>query len=345
MHQVSDRNFKHILVTGGAGFIGLNFCQFLNSKFDSSVTITVLDNLSYASNPEEIKRIGFDLRVVDICDREKLKELFQEAGMANNPFDLVVNFAAESHVDQSIKTPQRTLDTNVGGVLNLLDCMREYSEECIFLQVSTDEVYGDKENGESIETDLLSPSSPYSATKAAADLLVLAYGRTYGIKTLITRCTNNFGVFQNPEKLIPRIIWKAIRNEDIPIYGSGEQSREWIFVEDHVKAIWKVVEHGKFGEIYNVGSSNRLTNLELTNLILSMVSSESIVQHISDRPGHDMRYAVSAKKIYEALGWVPLAKFEEELAGVVEWYVHQYRTNKVLEEQAISSEELYKGNK
>lgn len=341
MHQTNARKFKKILVTGGAGFIGLNFCHFLSKSLDGSSKVTVIDNLSYASNPNEINRFGFDLRIIDICDRDALEVIFKEASQANEPFDLIVNFAAESHVDQSIKSPQRTLDTNVGGVLNLLDCLRLFSKEAIFLQISTDEVYGDKENGESIETDSLLPSSPYSATKAAADLLVLAYTRTYGLKTFITRCTNNFGKYQNPEKLIPRIIWKAIRNEDIPLYGSGEQSREWIFVEDHIKAIWKVVEYGEFGEVYNVGSSNRKTNLELTKMILSTLSSDSKIRHIADRPGHDTRYAVSTKKISEELGWISEANFNNEITNVTEWYVKQYAINKEIEKQAIAADEFY----
>lgn len=339
---MSDRLFRRILITGGAGFIGINMCHFLKNTVSQDTQIVVIDSIEYASNLEELERIGFKLHRIRIENRIEIENLFKESSSTNNPFDLVINFAAESHVDQSILNPETFFESNVIGVVVLLDATRKYCPEAVFIQVGTDEVYGDKEFGESEELDLLKPSSPYSASKSAADLLTLSYGRTYGLHVIVTRCTNNFGPYQHPEKLIPRIIWNALQDRDVPIYGDGRQSREWISVTDHVGALWKIANEGKFGEIYNIGSGQRLTNLDLASEILNLMGSNSKLAHVQDRKGHDRRYSVSSQKISRTLGWNATANFHEELRRTVLWYSNRYSEDKMTAEKALSAESFYR---
>jgi dTDP-glucose 4,6-dehydratase len=339
------RNFNHALVTGGAGFIGINFCNFLKEKFGDSLEVDVVDSLTYASNLVEIEKTGFKIHQVQIQDSVSIDRIFEDARNREKPFDLIVNFAAESHVDQSINTPQLTYETNVIGVLSLLEACRKYTPEATFVQIGTDEVYGDKIYGESLETDLLSPSSPYSASKASADLLVLAYRKTFGLNTLVTRCTNNFGKFQDPEKFIPRIVWKAVRNKEIPVFGDGKQAREWIHVEDHVLAIWEVATAGSFGEIYNIGSGFRMSNLELVTLLLNAIKSKAPLNHISDRKGHDRRYSISSIKINENLKWKSPSDTEEKLKATAHWYASEYANNENLIKKAQIADQFYEEKK
>lgn len=339
---MNNNRFRRILITGGAGFIGINMCHYLKNVLDQDAQVDVIDSLEYASNFEELERIGFKLHRIRIQNKLEIESLFEESRSTNNPFELIVNFAAESHVDQSILNPSTFFESNVIGVVVLLDATRKYCPEAVFIQVGTDEVYGDKEFGESEELDLLKPSSPYSASKSSADLLALSYGRTYGLNVMVTRCTNNFGTFQHPEKFIPRIIWNALQDRDIPIYGDGRQSREWISVTDHVDAIWKIANKGKFGEIYNIGSGHRLTNSEITSEILSVMKSNSKLVHVQDRKGHDRRYSVSSKKLSNTLGWNATAEFHEELRQTVLWYSKQYRDDKVTIEKALSADSFYR---
>lgn len=325
---------KQILVTGGAGFIGSNFIRYFLKNEDCR-TLVALDLLTYAGNLENLADIQEDPRYQfvkgDICDRILMDKLFKEYR-----FDTVVNFAAESHVDRSITDPERFLRTNVIGTQVLLDVAkhawsripddkycRKYLEGVRFLQVSTDEVYGALgETGMFTETTPLSPNSPYSASKASADMVVRAYHETFGLPVNITRCSNNYGPYQFPEKLIPLMIhncWKDVR---LPVYGDGLQIRDWLYVSDHCSAILAVLKKGAVGEVYNIGGNNEKANIEIVRLILKeMGKDKSLIQYVRDRPGHDRRYAINNTKITTELGWRPAYTFEQGMAETIAWYL------------------------
>lgn len=323
-----------ILVTGGAGFIGSNFIHYVLRRYEN-VRLVNLDALTYAGNLENLSGVSEDLRYIfikgDIRDRVLLDQIFSEYG-----FDTVVNFAAESHVDRSIVEPEVFLATNILGTQALLDAAkahwklhpedkrsREYREGVRFLQVSTDEVYGALgETGRFTETTPLAPNSPYAASKAGADLVVRAYYETYGLPVNITRCSNNYGPYQFPEKLIPLMLNNCIEDRPLPIYGDGLQIRDWLYVEDHCSAICAVLEKGASGQVYNVGGSNERTNLEIVNLIVEELGkSGDIISHIPDRMGHDRRYAIDNTKITTQLGWKPAYSFQEGMERTIQWYL------------------------
>ena len=307
-----------ILVTGGAGFIGSCFIRH-ELKKHPDYNIINLDALTYCGNLENLKDVenNPNYRFVhgNICDKNLVRELIDEV-------DCVINFAAESHVDNSIKNPEIFIETNVQGTLNLLQASKEIGIER-FLQVSTDEVYGSLgQTGYFYETTPLAPNSPYSASKASADMLVRAYRETYGLPTLNTRCSNNYGPYQYPEKLIPFFISKLLKNEKVPVYGDGLNVRDWLYVYDHCEAIDVVLHKGKVGEIYNIGGHNEKTNLEITKLILSaMGKDENPIEYVEDRLGHDKRYAISNDKITTELDWTPSLTFEEGIKLTIDWYL------------------------
>lgn len=322
---------KTYLVTGGAGFIGSNFLQYMFDKF-SDIRIINLDKLTYAGNLENLKIVennpNYKFVLGDICDRKVVGKIFEE-----NEIDYVVNFAAESHVDRSIHDPDIFVKTNVLGTLNLLNHARQSWEQKgyegrKFLQVSTDEVYGSlAETGFFIETTPLDPHSPYSASKASADLLVKAYFDTYGFPVNITRCSNNYGPYQYPEKLIPLIFSNALSLKPLPVYGDGLNVRDWLYVEDHCKAIALVLHNGKIGEAYNVGGHNERTNIVIVKTIIEYIRTnidpnvnEDLIKYVQDRKGHDRRYAIEPKKIQEELGWYPETPFEVGIQKTLQWY-------------------------
>ena len=306
-----------LLVTGGAGFIGSCFIRHELKKHPDYKIIN-LDALTYCGNIENLKDIennpNYTFIHGNICDKKLVCELI--AGS-----DCVINFAAESHVDNSIKHPEIFIETNIQGTLNLLQASKEIGIER-FLQISTDEVYGSLgETGYFYETTPLAPNSPYSASKASADLLVRAYRETYGLPTLNTRCSNNYGPYQYPEKLIPFFISQLLKGEKVPVYGDGLNVRDWLYVYDHCEAIDVVLHKGKVGEIYNIGGHNEKTNLEITRLILeAMGKDESSIQYVEDRLGHDRRYAIANNKITSELGWEPSITFEEGIKRFIKWY-------------------------
>jgi len=308
-----------LLITGGAGFIGSNFVRYILREHPDWQVVN-LDRLTYAGNLENLKDVKNESRyrfiLGDIADRELIDKLFSQG------FDVVVNFAAESHVDRSILDASPFMRTNVQGPQVLLEGARQHRVK-LFLQVSTDEVYGSLgAEGKFNEESPLLPSSPYSASKAAADLLCRAYQRTYGLPVIITRCSNNYGPYQFPEKLIPLTITNALEGKPIPVYGDGLNVRDWIHVEDHCYALDLVIQRGKQGEIYNIGADNERTNLEMVRRILDMVEKPpSLITFVSDRPGHDRRYALDTTKIRRELGWEPRHSFEEALKRTVEWYI------------------------
>ena len=306
-----------ILVCGGAGFIGSNFIRnFLRNNVDSK--ITNLDVLSIGSNLASLKDLeknqNYNFIKGDIRNETQINGLIKDT-------DLVVNFAAESHVDRSIVNPKPFIETNVLGTYTILEGIRKYDKH--FIHVSTDELYGDAGNQNSFnEKSILKPSNPYSATKAAADHLVGSYVRTYGVKCITTRCTNNFGPFQFPEKLIPKTIIRAQKNLKIPLYGSGDQIRSWIYVLDHASAIESLISKGLDGEIYNITSWNEISNKTIVEKILNMMGKpNSLIEYVGDRPGHDKRYSIDSSKIQNEIGWKPKYDFEQALKETVEWYL------------------------
>ena len=312
-----------ILVTGGAGFIGSNFVFYMMRKH-AEYKIVCVDKLTYAGNLGTLKPVlqnpNFRFVKADICDREIMYSLFEK----EMP-DIVVNFAAESHVDRSIENPEMFLQTNVMGTAVLMDACRKYGN-IRFHQVSTDEVYGDlpldRPDLFFTETTPIHSSSPYSSSKASADLLVQAYARTYGLPITISRCSNNYGPYQFPEKLIPLMIIKALNDEPLPVYGNGENIRDWLYVEDHCKAIDVIIHDGKIGEVYNVGGHNEKKNLEIVKIICNELGKpESLIEYIEDRKGHDLRYAIDPEKIKNELGWVPETKFAEGIILTIRWYL------------------------
>ena len=311
-----------LLVTGGAGFIGSNFIYY-ELRHRPADSILCLDSLTYAGNINTLKPAlkngGVKFVRGDISDRETVFRVFKEY----RP-DAVVNFAAESHVDRSIKDPGIFLKTNIIGTQTLMDACLKYETER-FHQISTDEVYGDlplnRPDLSFSETTPLRASSPYSASKASADMLVGAYSRTFGLKATVSRCSNNYGPYQFPEKLIPLMICRAIADEKLPVYGKGENVRDWLHVEDHCSAIDAIIRRGRAGEVYNVGGRNEYSNLQVVRLILRELGKpESLISFVDDRPGHDLRYAVDPQKITNELGWNPTTKFIDGIRGTVNWY-------------------------
>ena len=326
----------HIIVTGGAGFIGANFVYYELEKHPED-RIICLDKLTYAGNLETLedamKNPNFRFVKGDIADKEFVEKLFEE----EKP-DIVVNFAAESHVDRSIEDPGIFLKTNILGTQVLMDACRKYGIKR-YHQVSTDEVYGDlpldRPDLFFTEETPIHTSSPYSSSKAGADLLVLAYHRTYGLPVTITRCSNNYGPYHFPEKLIPLMISRALADESLPVYGKGENVRDWLYVKDHCAAIDLVMREGKVGEVYNVGGHNEKSNLEVVKIILEKLGKpESLITYVTDRPGHDMRYAIDPTKIHNELGWLPETKFEDGIEETIEWYLN----NKEWWENILSGE-------
>ena len=309
-----------ILVTGGAGFIGSCFVRHILNKY-SDYKVINLDALTYAGNIENLNdgkdNKNYQFIHGNICDKNLVRDII------NSGIDCVVNFAAESHVDRSITNPEIFIETNVQGTLNLLQASKEAGISR-YLQVSTDEVYGTLgKTGYFYETTPLAPNSPYSASKASADLLVRAYYETYKVPVLNTRCSNNYGPYQYPEKLIPFFISKLLRGEKVPVYGDGLNVRDWLYVYDHCSAIDVVLHKGKIGQIYNIGGHNEKTNIEITKLILNaMGRDESYIEYVQDRLGHDRRYAISNDKIQSELGWEPSLTFEEGIKLTINWYLN-----------------------
>jgi len=307
------------LVTGGAGFIGSNYIHFLLKKY-ADVEVINLDKLTYAGNLDNLRAIEQDSRYKfvkgDICDEKLVDKLASEV-------DYIINFAAESHVDRSIGAPDDFIKTDVFGTFVLLEACRKYGIKK-FIQISTDEVYGSTEGASFTETSPLMPSSPYSASKAGADRLAYSYWVTYQVPVIVTRCSNNYGPYQYPEKLLPLFVTNAIEELTLPIYGDGLNVRDWIYVEDHCAAVDFVLENGENGEIYNIGGGNERTNLEITEIILKTLGKpESLKRFVTDRPGHDRRYSVDWAKI-NALGWSPKFTFEEAIAQTIKWYTENF---------------------
>ena len=327
-----------IIVTGGAGFIGSNFVFHMLNKYPD-YRIVCLDCLTYAGNLSTLEPVmdnpNFRFVKESITDREAVYKLFEE----EKP-DMVVNFAAESHVDRSIENPEVFLDTNIKGTAVLMDACRKYGIKR-YHQVSTDEVYGDlpldRPDLFFTEETPIHTSSPYSSSKAAADLLVLAYHRTYGLPVSISRCSNNYGPYQYPEKLIPFFISQLLKGEKVPVYGDGLNVRDWLYVYDHCAAIDTVLHKGRAGEVYNIGGHNEKTNMEITRIILdAMGKDESSIKYVDDRLGHDKRYAISNDKIQSELGWQPSLTFEEGIKLTIDWYLNNQEWIKHIEEKKCS---------
>ncbi|NMS89704.1 dTDP-glucose 4,6-dehydratase [Clostridioides difficile] len=318
---------KKILITGGAGFIGSNFVHYMLNKYVDCFVVN-LDLLTYAGNLETLRDIqdNSKYRFVkgDISDRENVYKLFEE-----EKFDIVVNFAAESHVDRSVENPQLFIQTNIIGTQVLLDACRKYGIKR-YHQISTDEVYGDlpidRKDLFFTEKSAINPSSPYSASKAAADLLVNSYYRTYGLPITISRCSNNYGPYHFPEKLIPLMILNTLEDKSLPVYGNGANVRDWLHVYDHCTAIDLIIHKGNIGEIYNIGGHNERSNVEIVKIILNLLDkSEDLISYVKDRPGHDLRYAIDPSKIESELGWKAKYDFDLGIKETVKWYIeHEY---------------------
>ena len=348
---------KTYLVTGGAGFIGSNFVLYMLKKHED-IRLVNVDKLTYAGNLENLKSVEGDPRHIfvqaDICDREAMTALFGQYD-----FDAVINFAAETHVDRSITGPEIFVTTNIGGTMNLLQCAKnawcrdgKWAEGKKYLQVSTDEVYGSLgETGYFTETTPLDPHSPYSASKTGADLLVKAFHDTFGMPVNITRCSNNYGPFQFPEKLIPLMIHNAKAKKGLPVYGDGKNVRDWLYVEDHCKAIDMVAENGRDGEVYNVGGHNERPNIFIVKKIIEILHDavdpsidETLIQYVEDRKGHDRRYGIDPEKIKSELGWYPETTFEVGIEKTIRWYLDNeaWLENVTSGEYQKYYEEMYK---
>lgn len=313
---------KNILVTGAAGFIGSNFAEFMVNKYPN-YNIVVFDKLTYAGNMDNLKKVQDKITFVqgDICDLEKVTETFEKYNI-----DAVVHFAAESHVDNSIKTPFVFTQTNVIGTHTLLEVAKRIWGEGSpnkFVHISTDEVYGTLgEEGYFTEKSPIQPNSPYSASKAGSDLVALAYHETFKMNVSVTNCSNNYGPYQHNEKLIPHMIKLALNDEKLPVYGQGLNIRDWLYVEDHCEAIDLVLHNGKAGERYNIGGHNEKRNIEIVKLILKHLNKpESLITYVEDRKGHDYRYAIDPTKIKNELGWEPKTKFEDGIIKTIDWYL------------------------
>ncbi len=317
---------KKVLITGGAGFIGANFIYYILDKY-KDYKVFNLDKLTYAANLDNLNSIqnnnNYTFIKGDICNKEFIKNLFEKEN-----FDIVVNFAAESHVDRSISNPDIFINTNVLGTQILLDACKKYSASR-FHQVSTDEVYGDlpldRPDLLFNENNNINPSSPYSASKASADLIVKAYYKTFNLPVTISRCSNNYGRFQHEEKLIPLMIKRALKNEKLPVYGNGLNVRDWLHVYDHCSAIDIIIHEGKLGEIYNVGGNNEKSNIEIVKQILANLGkSEDLISYVKDRKGHDLRYAIDSLKLQSELNWKPKYSIDEGLKETINWYKNYY---------------------
>jgi dTDP-glucose 4,6-dehydratase len=307
-----------LLVTGGAGFIGSNFIRQIMT-LHPDFEIVNLDNLTYAGNLNSVKDMEknplYTFIKGDICNRDLVSSI-----LTRHSIDKIIHFAAESHVDRSIADPSAFVKTNVFGTHILLECAREHAISS-FIHISTDEVYGSTASGSFSEKAILNPSSPYSASKAGSDLLALSYFTTYNLPVIITRCTNNFGPYQYPEKLIPLFVTNLINGKKVPVYGTGENIRDWIHVSDHCRAIEFLLQKGNYGEIYNIGGGNEKTNLQITQMILKLLKKDtSMIEYVANRPGHDFRYSLDCSKLH-ALGWKPTYSFEEGLRDTVSWYL------------------------
>ncbi len=312
-----------ILVTGGAGFIGANFIYYMQEKYPKD-SIVCVDCLTYAGNMETLadamKKPNFSFYKGNICDREAVYGVFEK----ERP-DIVVNFAAESHVDRSIESPEIFLDTNIKGTSVLMDACIQFQVQR-FHQVSTDEVYGDlpldRPDLLFTEESPIKTSSPYSSSKAAADLLVMAYHRTYGLNVTVSRCSNNYGPYQFPEKLIPLMVANAMADKACPVYGQGLNVRDWLYVYDHCRAIDMIIRNARAGEVYNIGGHNEMRNIDIVKLILKIMDKpETLITYVADRKGHDLRYAINPAKIHRDLGWLPKTSFEEGIVSTVRWYL------------------------
>lgn len=347
---------KNILVTGGAGFIGSNFVKMMVEKYPDYNIINI-DALTYAGNLENLSEIdtasNYTFVKADIRDRDVIEQIFKTQNI-----DMVVNFAAESHVDRSIEEPEVFLTTNIIGTQVLLDAAKkywkinpddkyckEYKAGVKFLQVSTDEVYGELgETGLFVETMPLMPNSPYSASKASADMIVRAYNETFGLPMNITRCSNNYGPYQFPEKLIPLMINNCLKEKDLPVYGDGMQVRDWLHVSDHCTAIDTVLHKGKDGEVYNIGGNNEKANIEIVKLLIQTLGkSEDLIKYVKDRPGHDRRYAIDNTKITTELGWEPGYTFEQGIQETIQWYLDNTKwiENVISGDYAYYYDEMY----
>ena len=332
-----EKTMRTYLVTGGAGFIGSNYIHYMFRKYDNEIRIINVDVLTYAGNLENLKDIenreNYTFVRADITDKEAIAKIFAE-----NEIDRVVHFAAESHVDRSIENPEVFLDTNIKGTAVLMDACRKYGIKR-YHQVSTDEVYGDlpldRPDLFFTEETPIHTSSPYSSSKAGADLLVLAYHRTYGLPVTISRCSNNYGPYHFPEKLIPLMIANALNDKPLPVYGKGENVRDWLYVEDHCRAIDLIIHNGRVGEVYNVGGHNEMKNIDIVKMICKELGKpESLITYVADRKGHDMRYAIDPTKIHNELGWLPETKFADGIKKTIQWYLD----NKEWWETIISGE-------
>ena len=343
---------KSILVTGGCGFIGSNFIRNIVEKH-KSIQIINLDKLTYAgniNNLNELEKSQYVFIQGDICNSDLLQSLFRKYN-----FDSVVHFAAESHVDRSIDDPSEFIQTNVVGTLNLLEHSRKFyskskNENFKFLHVSTDEVYGSlRSEGKFLETTPYDPSSPYSASKAGSDHLVRAWNRTYDLPTLVTNCSNNYGPYQFPEKLIPLMIINSLNNLKLPVYGKGENVRDWLYVTDHCDAIWCVLNDGTIGQTYNIGGNNEIKNLNVVRTICDVLdellpkdneSYSELITFVKDRPGHDFRYAIDATKINNELGWTPKESFESGIRKTIKWYLNNEIWWKSIQDNTYRQERL-----
>jgi len=328
-----SREIKNILVTGGCGFIGANFIHYLLEESDFTGRIINVDKLTYAGNPENLTGIKerFSDKYVfvkaDICDKETIEEIFD-----TYEIDSVCHFAAESHVDRSIVKPDAFIKTNIIGTFNLLESARQRMKDFrLFHHISTDEVFGSLEDGHFTEETPYRPNSPYSASKAGSDHLVRAYHKTYGLPVTISNCSNNYGPYQFPEKLIPLMILNAIEEKPLPVYGDGLHVRDWLYVRDHCVAIWLIMKHGRTGETYNIGGNNEIKNIRVVELICDILdeirprergSYRELITFVKDRPGHDRRYAIDASKLMRELNWRPEESFETGLEKTVKWYLH-----------------------
>ncbi len=314
---------KNIMITGAAGFIGANFAEHMVKKYDGIYNFVIYDKLTYAGNMHNLDNIIDKITFVkgDICDFDEVMNTLKKYKI-----DAIVHFAAESHVDNSIKTPFVFTQTNVLGTHTLLEVARQVwgeGSDNKFVHISTDEVYGSlKEEGYFTETSPIKPNSPYSASKASSDLIALAYSKTFNMNVSVTNCSNNYGPYQHHEKLIPHMISLALKDEKLPVYGQGLNIRDWLYVEDHCEAIDLVLHKGKKGERYNIGGHNEKRNIEIVKLILNRLGKpESLIEHVTDRKGHDYRYAIDPTKIHNELGWLPKTKFEDGIIKTIDWYL------------------------
>ena len=344
---------KTYLITGGSGFIGSNFIRFIIEK-NKTIRLVNLDKLTYAGNPNNLDDLPNDYYIFkkgDICDKHLVKSLFDEY-----EFDAVIHFAAESHVDRSIDGPAEFIQTNVFGTLNLLEHSRSLfkkikNKDFRFLHISTDEVYGSLgSNGKFFETTPYNPSSPYSASKAGSDHLVRAWNRTFGLPTLITNCSNNYGPYQFPEKLIPLTIINCLHGKSLPVYGTGQNVRDWLFVRDHCEAIYTVLTKGSVGNTYNIGGDNEIKNIEVIKIICSVLdgihpspsgsSYSELIRYVTDRPGHDFRYAIDATKIQNELDWSPKESFESGIEKTIHWYLDNRKWWTAIQNKSYQQERL-----